>query len=488
MSDRSGGEPSPSPDPPSWPLEPDAAAMRERIEAVVGRVIEHLTSLPRQPMDGTDGGAALALQLRESMPEAGAPLENLLALLFDRAVPRSYNTAAPGYLAYIPGGGLFDAALAAFLADAVNRYVGVFAAAPALSQLEANVVAWFAEIVGFGPGARGFLTSGGSLANLTGIVTARRERLPESFLDGIIYVTDQAHHSIRKAALLAGFPEGNVHVLPSDERFRMRPEELARAVERDRGTPRRPFLVVASAGTTNTGAVDPLDAIADVAAREGLWLHVDAAYGGFFALTGRGRRALTGIERVDSIVLDPHKGLFLPYGSGCILVRDGEALRRAHTVRADYMPPMQEDHELVDFCEISPELSRGFRGLRVWLPVKLHGAVAFREALEEKLRLSDGIAATLRAMPDVEIVAEPQLTVTAWRWHPPGVPEGRLDALNQELLRRINARQRVYLTGTRVRGAFVIRICVLSFRTHADRMAACAEDIAATIAELGAER
>lgn len=474
-------------DPTATVLEPDAAQMRERAEAVLSRIIDHITSLPNQPMDGTDGAVAVARSLREELPQQGAPLPELLGLLFDSAVPRSFNTAAPGYLAYIPGGGLFDAALAAFLADAVNRYVGVFAAAPALVQLEANVIAWFAEMVGFGPQARGFLTSGGSLANFAGIVTARRERLPEDFLAGTIYASDQAHHSVLKAALLAGFPAGNVRVLPSDDAFRLRPGDLRRAVREDRAAGCQPFLVVASAGTTNTGAIDPLDDIADVAAEENLWMHVDAAYGGFFVLTERGRLAMRGLARADSLVLDPHKSLFLPYGSGCVLVRDGEALRRAHTVHADYMPPMQEALDCIDFCEISPELSRGFRGLRVWLPLKLHGIAAFRAALEEKLLLSDEIAARLQQIPGVEIVALPQVTVTAWRWRPAGVPESSLDELNRELLRRINARQRVFLTGTRLRGYFVIRICVLSFRTHADRMQQCAEDIEASIAELARE-
>ena len=469
------------------PLEPDAAAMLGRLEAVVERVVQHVGSLATQPGDGTVEAVSLARERREPLPARATELDLLLAELFDVAVPASYNTASPGYLAYIPGGGLFDAALGAFIAEAVNRYVGVFAAAPVLSQLETNVVSWFGQIVGYPSTARGFLTSGGSLANFTAVVTARSERLGEQFLDGILYTSDQAHHSVLKAALLAGFPARNVRALPTDSQFRMLPRAVADAVAADRAAGLRPFMIVASAGTTNTGAIDPLPSLAALAASEDLWLHVDAAYGGFFALTERGRESLEGLELADSMVLDPHKSLFLPYGTGCVLVRDGEALRRAHTVRADYMPPMQEDPELVDFCEISPELSRPFRGLRAWLPIKLHGIGPFRDALQEKLELSDWIHDRLCEIEDVEIVAAPQLSVTAWRWVPEGIDDGRLDDLNQELLRRINARQRVYLTGTRLAGRFSIRICVLSFRTHIERMEACAEDLRSALASMREE-
>lgn len=467
-----------------WPLEPDEAAMRSMIGAVVERVVNHIATLPEQPAHGVEGGAELARRLREPLPQAGRSLEDLLSLLFDVAVPRSFNTAGPGYLAYIPGGGLFESALASLIADAVNRYVGVFAAAPALAQLEANVVSWFAEMIGYPSESRGFLTTGGSLANFSGLVTARRERLPEDFLNGVIYASDQTHHSVLKAALLAGFPERNVRMLPTDARFRLRPEALVKAVHEDRSAGRRPFLVAASAGTTNSGAIDPLPTIADLAAEHGLWMHVDAAYGGFFAITERGRTALRGIDRADSVVLDPHKALFLPYGSGCLLVRDGEALRRAHTVTAEYMPPMQEDKDLVDFCEISPELSRGFRGLRVWLPLSLHGIGPFRDNLDEKLDLTHWITEQLRAIDGVVIVAEPQVTVVAWRLELPGLDAERLDALNRDLMDRVNARKRVYLTGTVLDETFVIRVCVVSFRTHMDRMRMALEDIQAAITEV----
>ena len=466
------------PDRSSNPLELSAERMRSLVDAAMERIVEHVESLPEQPSAATEGGVELARELLEPVaPEDGVPEGELLDLLFERAVPVSFNTAGPGYLAYIPGGGLFQSAVADLLSSSFNRYTGVFAAAPALAQLEANVTRWFADIIGYPAGALGILTPGGSLANLTGLVTARSERLGDRFLDGIVYASRESHHSVAKAAVLAGIPRANLRLLPADARQRLRPDEVRRAVRRDREAGLRPFLINANAGTTNTGAVDPVDELAELAREEGLWLHVDAAYGGFFAMTERGRRALAGIERADSVVLDPHKGLFLPYGTGALLVRDGGALRRTFSHAADYMPPIQRDPDLVDFSEISPELSRPFRGLRVWLPIKMHGLAAFRANLDEKLDLAAWIAGRLEEIRYLELVCPPQLSLLAFRIAPPEMDGETADRLNGELMAAVNDRRRVYLTGTRLDGRFVLRICVLSFRTHRDRMEMALEDI-----------
>ncbi|HSG39298.1 MAG TPA: aminotransferase class I/II-fold pyridoxal phosphate-dependent enzyme, partial [Thermoanaerobaculia bacterium] len=286
------------PEPQHHPLELTADEMRSLVGAALDRIVAHIESLPRQRVSDTSGGDELARSLAwEPLPEEGVPLSGLLDLLFDQAVPPSFNTASPGYLAYIPGGGLFHAAVADLIAEATNRYTSVYAAAPALAQIEANVIAWFCRIAGYPAEARGTLTSGGSLANLAGLITARRERLPENFLSGMIYTSDQAHYSVAKGAILAGFPEANVRSIPTDDRYRIRPDALEARIEEDRRQGLTPFLIAASAGTTNTGAVDPLPELADLAERHNLWLHVDAAYGGFFLLTEEGRRTLRGIER-----------------------------------------------------------------------------------------------------------------------------------------------------------------------------------------------
>lgn len=452
------------------PLELTGQELGDLVDAAMERVIPHIDSLAQQPAAEVEGGAELARSLVEPLPEEGAALADVLDLVFERAVPKSFNTAGPGYLAYIPGGGILHSAVADLIADCVNRYVGVWLAAPGLAQLEANVVRWLCQIMGYGSDSLGFLTSGGSLANFSALVTARRQHLPDDFLNGTVYASDQVHHSVQKAAMLAGFPSSNVRVIKSDELFRIDCGDLAHAIEEDRAAGNSPFLIVASAGTTNTGAVDDFTALADLAVQHSMWLHVDAAYGGFFMLTQRGREVMRGIERADSIVLDPHKGLFLPYGTGSLLVREGAALRQAHTIFADYMPAMQEEEDLVDFCQISPELSRPFRGLAIWLPIKLLGIEPFRRNLDEKLDLTLWATEQLRLVDGIQIVAEPQLSIVAFRLSDPDLDVESLNRLNQDFLARVNRRKRVYLTATTLSGLFTLRICVLSFRTHLDRM------------------
>lgn len=460
--------------------------MRDLVNQATDRIIRHIETLPHQPAAYTVDGEQLARSLVEPPPESGAPFSRLLDLLFNDLVPHSVNTAGPGYIGYVPGGGLFQSALADFVASSVNRYVGVWSMAPGLVQLEANVVRWFCDITGLPAGAGGFLTSGGSLANFSAIVTARRERLPENFLNGIIYASDQVHHSVVKAAALAGFPLANVRRVATDDEFRISIDALRQAIIADRRAGSHPFLLVASAGTTNTGAVDDLNTLADLAAEENLWLHADGAYGGFFILTARGKRRLAGLDRADSLTLDPHKGLFLPYGTGCLLVRDKNTLRRVHSFQADYMSVLDDANEMVDFCEISPELSRGFRGLRAWLPIKMHGLGVFRDALDGKLDIAEWAAGELRGWGEVDMVAEPMLSTLAFRWRPKGAKEGELNRLNRELVARINRRGNVHMTGTMLGEMFVIRICVLSFRTHRDRVEIALQDMREEVSEMRA--
>jgi aromatic-L-amino-acid decarboxylase len=317
--------------------------------------------------------------------------------------------------------------------------------------------------MGYPDSARGILTSGGSLANFSAIVTARRHLLGDEIYRGTIYTTDQAHHCIMKSAILAGIPEKNVRLLETDNCFRAVPERFDRAIQEDKSRGLKPFLIIGSAGTTNTGAVDPLPDLADLARKHGLWYHLDAAYGGFFNLCEKGKKKLSGIDRSDSVVLDPHKGLFLPYGSGSLLVKEGELLRRAHMLTADYMQDHPTAEEDISPTEYSPELSRSYRGLRVWFPLKLFGVQAFRENLEEKLELTEWLFRRFQEEPGFEFLAEPDLSVIPFRFRP---KRGDTNAFNRQLLKKINGTKKLYLSSTLLRGEFVIRICILSFRTH----------------------
>jgi aromatic-L-amino-acid/L-tryptophan decarboxylase len=452
------------------PLE-EMQAMGADVVDFASRFVEARYTAPTSDYDDIE---PLLASLAKPPGAAGVPLDELLATL-DVAAGKGFDPANPGFVGYIPGGGLYAAALGDFLACVVNRYTGVAAPAPALVQIEASVLRWMCDVFGLPSGSQGVLTVGGSMSTLSAIVAARTSRLGERFLDGTLYVSDEVHHSVAKSARIAGFPADAVRVVPADDGLRMDVDALRQAIHGDRHDGRRPFLVVASAGTINAGMVDPLDAVADLAVAEDVWLHVDAAYGGFFQLTERGRVALRGIERADTITLDPHKGLFLPYGTGCLLARDGEALRQAHEVVAHYLPRPSDDPSLPDFSAYGPELTRDFRGLRLWLPLHLHGVDTFVTALDEKLDLAAYVFDELRAMPELDVPWAPDLSLVAFR------PRGGSEDDTARLLAAINGSGRAWLSAAPIRGTTYLRICILSHRSHRDRIEELVEIIRAAV-------
>jgi aromatic-L-amino-acid/L-tryptophan decarboxylase len=449
---------------PALPLEPTGPDLRALLGAAVAHVVELVDRLPTAPVLDTSGVADLLADpaVRRQPPEHGRGVDELLAVI-DRAAAKGINSASGGALAYVPGSGLVSAAVADLLAGVLNRYTGLAAPAPGLVAMETDVLRWLGDVFGLPATAAGTLTSGASLATLSALVTARTALLPPDFRAGTLYVTAQSHHCVAKSARIAGFPATAVRTVPTDASLRMDPAALRRAIDADRAAGLQPFFVVATAGTTNTGTIDPLPAIAEVAASERLWLHVDAAYGGFFQLTDRGRDRLRGIERADSLVLDPHKSLFLPFGTGCLLVRDGQLLAAAHDGGdAPYLQDL-EAGALPDFAAYGPELTREFRGLRLWLPLHLHGVAAFRAALDEKLDLAQHAHARLSRLPTLAVLGPPDLSTVAFRCRAG-------DAATTELLSRVNAEGRVLLSSTRVDGRVLGRICVLNHRTDRARV------------------
>jgi aromatic-L-amino-acid decarboxylase len=467
-------------------LELSAEVMRSMCDAATTRVLRHLAHVTEQHARGkvdVDEALALCRSMREPAPEEGAPIEGLLDAYFDEWAPRSLTTNGPGYLAYVPGGGIFPAAIADLVSDTTNRFTGAWFAAPPLVQLEANVLDWFRDWMGLPETTRGVFTTGGSMATFNGIVCARERHLGVEIRNGVLYTSTQAHHSVKKSARLAGIAGDRVRALPVDDAFRLRVDALAAAIADDRRAGLVPFLVVSSAGTTNTGAVDPLDAIADVCAREGLWHHVDGAYGAFFHACEALRPLLAGLSRADSLTLDPHKGLFLPYGTGALLVRDGNALRAVHAASADYLPGGTPP-DLYDPSEHGPDLSRGFPGFRVWLTVKVFGAARIRAAIAEKRALAVLAAERIAKIPGVVMVAPPQLSLFAFHVTWPGASLAQENAATRQVLERVGAKGRVLMSGCNLSGRELARICVLSFRTRQATMDACVEDVASAVGEV----
>jgi aromatic-L-amino-acid decarboxylase len=441
-------------------LEPDAAAREELLALAAGHARAFLEELEDGPAN-CSWDEVFASPLEPDIAEQPRDPGEVLAYL-DRSVVRpGITTASPRFMGYIPGGGLFHSAVGDFLAAASNKYSGFASAAPGAARLENATVAWLAQVIGFPASAAGTLTSGGSLANLTAIVTAREARDPDG--GGAVYLSRTAHHCIDKALRIAGRGRAPRRLIPTDDRHRMRADALAEALERDAADGIRPWLVVASAGTVDTGAVDPLAEIATLAARHGAWFHVDGAYGGLFMLCPEGREILGGIEQADTAALDPHKTLFLPYGTGAVLARDGQLLFDAFSASADYIQPLGESQVGPSPADLSPELTRHFRALRLWLPLQLAGISAFRAAQSEKILLARYFHARLGELPGWEVGAAPDLSVVAFRYRP---ATGDMDAFNDRLLRRVQQEGRIFLSGTRLDGAPWLRCAILSFRTH----------------------
>jgi len=444
-------------------LEPDAAERNEVRENVI-RYTEHFldTIATRKAYEfNSNLGAEL---LKSPIGEKSMPIQKAMKLI-ERAVDfPALNPASGGHLGYIPGGGIYYASLGDYMADVTNRYAGVFFAGPGAVRMENQLIRWVAGVVGYPRHAAGNLTSGGSIANLIGICTARDAKKVRAarVSSSVIYMTHQAHHSLEKAIRIAGLGECVMRHVKMDDHHRMDPIALAKQIASDRKEKLFPFLLIGSAGTTDTGSVDPLDALSRVARKYKLWFHVDAAYGGFFMLTTYGKKILQGIENSDSLSIDPHKGLFLPYGIGIVLVKNARQMHATHVYQANYMQDALSSVEEPSPADLSPELTKHFRGLRMWLPLKLHGVKPFRACLDEKLLLARYFHAEVAKL-GFETGPKPELSVVTYRYVP---RKGDADAFNKKLLTAVQRDGRVFISSTLLQGKFTLRFACLSFRTH----------------------
>lgn len=443
------------------PLEPDEGERTALIEAAAAHAQAFLAGLPEGPSYRSWSDLGLDPEFGETPRPAEATLDYIARCVDAPGI----TTASPRFMGYVPGGGLFHAALGDFLAAASNKYAGFAPAAPGAVRLENATCAWIARTIGFGDGAAGTLTSGGSMANLTAVVAAREARDEPG--GGAVYLSSTAHHCIEKALRIAGRRGAPIRLVATDESHRLRADRLAELLERDKAAGVRPWLVIASAGTVDSGAVDPLADVAALCEAHGAWFHVDGAYGGLFSLCPEGRAALGGIERADTVALDPHKTLFLPYGTGAVVARDGHVLLDAFSASADYIRPFGEGGVGPSPGDLSPELTRHFRALRLWLPLQLAGVAAFRAAQSEKIGLARYFHARLSELAGWEVGPPPDLSIVAFRYRP---AKGDADAFNQALLRRLQEEGRVFLSGTRIGGADWLRCAILSFRTHLDHV------------------
>jgi aromatic-L-amino-acid decarboxylase len=448
-------------------LDPDADERRRLREKVIQYTEAFLEGMPQQKsyVDTEDKGIGI---MDSPICDDPISLDETLALLKAHVDTPGEMVGPAGNLGYIPLGGLYSSALADFMASISNRYASVFFSAPGATRVERMLLRWIADTIGYPQSAAGDFTSGGSIANLLAVVTARdaHDLKAANFSKTVVYLTEQTHHSIQKALYTAGLKECVLRYIPLDSHFRMETDVLEKTITADKMAGLHPWLI-AAAGTTDTGAIDPFEDIADIAAAHHLWLHADGAYGASFALCPEGKIKLSGIERSDSMIVNPHKGMFLPLGSGVILVRDGKHLLKAQHFAARYL---QDKDILASPDEASPsdislELTRPFRGLRLWLPLKILGVAPFRAALSEKLLLAQYFYNKMQQLEGFEMGPFPDLSIVTFRYIP---KRGDVNQFNQHLAKAIQKDGRIFISSTTIDGKFTLRLAVLGFRTHLD--------------------
>ncbi|WP_155207327.1 pyridoxal phosphate-dependent decarboxylase family protein [Xanthovirga aplysinae] len=451
-------------------LDPDEKRRNDWNSRVLAYANSFLNNLGEAKVYQTSNGIDRESIYDYDISEQGVDLDLLLGGIKKNIDTPGINAASGGHLGYIPGGGIYPAALGDYLAAVTNRYAGIFYAAPGAVKLENMLIRWMCRLMGFPSDAAGNLTSGGSIANLTAVITAREAASLKArdFHRAVIYLSKEAHHSLQKALKIAGLAEAQIRYIPLDEDLKLSVDALKTAIEEDKSNNLIPFFINASLGTTNTGTVDPIGPIGRIAADYKIWFHVDAAYGGFFKLVDECSPAFNGVEKADSITLDPHKGLFLPFGTGAVLIKDHKAVHNAHHYMADYLQDAEGGNENViseevSPADVSPELTKHFRGLRVWLPLKLFGLKAFRAALEEKIYLARYFQEQVQQVPGFEIGPGPDLSIGIFRYVPKNQDANKF---NQWLLEEILEDGRIFLSSTTIDGVFWIRVAVLSFRAH----------------------
>ncbi|MEP0987842.1 aminotransferase class V-fold PLP-dependent enzyme [Ekhidna sp.] len=446
-------------------LEPDDTTRQELTKQVIDHTSDFLSVLDHEQafFQNTEP------ENRDTLSEEPESMDQLLQFLRNQVEKDGINAASGGHMGYVPGGGLYPSALGDYLAAVSNKYAGIYFPAPGAARMENMLISWMNELMGFPPTATGNLTSGGSISNLIAVVTAREAKSVKAkdFDKLVVYLSDQAHHSLQKALRIAGLGEAQLRYLPIDDELRVDISSLAQTIEADKAKGLIPFFINASLGTTNTGTIDPIGEMSEIARKYQIWFHVDAAYGGFFQMLPEIRKRTTGIEHADSVTLDPHKSLFLPFGTGAVLIKDLTSLYKAHRYTADYLQDLVDSDSEVNAADVSPELTKHFRGLRMWLPLKLFGLKPFRAALEEKLLLAQYFRNQLQQVDGFEVGPPPDLSITMFRYVP---AEGDANAFNERLIKSIQDDGRIFLSSTSIHGKFWIRVAIVVFRTHKSKI------------------
>ena len=433
---------------------------------VIDMLVEHFATLEEQPPARTpESRETLERLLREPLPHEQGDIDAALMQIRDQVFPHMLHVTHPRFFAFVPSPNNFVSVLADALTSGFNPFLGTWLGASGPAQIELVTLDWLKNLCGLPTAMEGLFVSGGSMANLTALAVARHVKLGDDFSRGIVYYSDQTHSSNERGLRTLGFQDTQLRKLPSDERYRLPLPALNEMIVDDRANGLQPFCVIANAGSTNTGAVDPLDELAALCEQEGLWLHADGAYGAAAAITPRGRTLLAGLERVDSLSLDPHKWMFQPFELGCVLLKSPGLLRETFHIMPEYLKDTEVGEREVNFSERGVQLTRSFRALKLWLSLKAFGADAFREAVAYGFELAEQVEELLRERAHWEVVTPAQMGIINFRYLRAGLTEDELNTLNRQMIEQLVAGGLAMLSSTVLRGKSVIRMCTINPRT-----------------------
>ena len=444
-------------------LDPPAEQMKKIGYDLIDRMVEHVESLSYQRVAKRASNAEYAAKISEPIPESKTDLQNCLDFYFDNVVPDMTRVNHPRFHAFIPCPSSFAGTLGMMLAAGTNPFVGSWLGGASVAALELQVLDWIKHALQLSNHCEGILTSGGSMANLVGLSSAR-EKFGRSVLErGVVYVSDEGHASVDKAAQVLGFRKENIRVVATDDSYRMDLQKLASQIAQDVQSNLIPFFVSANAGTTNTGAIDDLEAIANLCNENELWFHVDAAYGGFAAMVPSVRSQMQGLDQADSITLDPHKWLYCPMGVGCAFVREREFLEGAFSTHGNYLKDL--NHDEVNFLDRSPELSRPARVLPVWMVMRSTGRQKLIEQIQKDIDLAN-LAANLLSETEKFEVNSNFLSIVTFRHRLNENETETQRALRDDALMEATlADGELMISSTTLKGINTLRFVVMNHRT-----------------------
>ncbi|MEX0273601.1 MAG: aspartate aminotransferase family protein [Flavobacteriaceae bacterium] len=435
---------------------------------IVDAIIEHhLTQDSKLPVVAGSREEMDTLFLEEAPENPSNPLE-VLHFVLEKVMTKSTILSHPQAYSFVPGPSNYVSVMADTLATGFNIFSGGWAASPAASELEIVTIQWLLRIFGF-PKKKGggIFTSGGSMANLTALATARRIKCGEDFSKAIVYLSDQAHSSNIKAIRVLGFKKEQIRVIPTDIEFKFGINKLKNCIAKDRLEGLFPFCLIASAGTTNTGTVDPLGELAKICKKESIWFHIDGAYGAAAILSEKGKRLLKGIEKADSLTVDPHKWFFQPYEMGCLLVRNHKHLSHTFTEKPEYIRDIEGNPSEINFYDHGIQLTRRFRALKFYMSLKTFGLGAFKKAITYNIELAEEVEQSLRKSKHWEVVFPATLAVINFRYNPidKKYTVKELDSINQYISNEVVASGKALLVTTLLHGQVILRMCLINPRT-----------------------